>query len=119
MIAASAPAAKALRMKGYRSSRSRSRWRSHDRRGAAAARWGQTSMGMEGRRLGLPDHHEAAAGGAHHLDGSAVEAAWLLGGEYRLGRAGQGLTADDVDHLVEIPEDRVHVVGDDHHGDAV
>src|SRR5882724_10833242 len=106
--AATAPATKALRMNGYRSSTWRFRCRSHDRRGAAASRWGQASMSMEGGRLGLPDHHQAAARGAHHLDGRAVEAAEILGGDHRAGRPGQGLTADDVDDLVEVPEDRVH-----------
>src|SRR5439155_18956464 len=80
MRAATAPARKALRMKGYRRRTSTSWTRFHDRSAPAATRRGAASMSMEGRGLRLADHHQPAARGAHDLDRRAVEPGQLLGG---------------------------------------
>src|ERR1043165_3055109 len=96
MRAATAPAAKAWRMNGYWSSCWRSCCTSNVSRGAAATNPGQPSMGgMEGRRLRMADHDQAAARRADHLDRRAVEPAQCVGGDDRLRPTGQGLASDD------------------------
>ena len=74
-------------------------------------------VGVVARRLRLPDDDEPAVGRAQHLDRRAVQPRQRLGRDHLF--AASPATAPpraEVHDAVEVGEDRVHVVGDDHHG---
>src|SRR5436190_5034410 len=77
------------------------------------------SMAVHERGLGLADDDESAVGGAEDFDRRAVEAAERLARDDLLGRTLDSGAAGEVDDAVEVAEDRVDVVGDEHHGNVL
>src|SRR6266516_2961919 len=74
---------------------------------------------VHGRRLRLADHHQPAVRGGQHLDRGAVQA----GQRRRVDHLGRGTrhraALAEVDDPVQVAQDRVDVVGDDHHRDRL
>src|SRR5439155_10404599 len=68
------------------------------------------AVAMDERGFRLADDDEPPVRGAQHLDRGAVEAAERLAGDHLVGAAFDRAAAGEVDHAVEVAEDRVDVV---------
>ena len=73
-------------------------------------------IGVVARGLGLADDDEPPVGRAQDLDRRLVQAGERLGRDHLVGRSRDRAAGTEVHDAVEVREDRVHVVGDDHHG---
>src|SRR3954471_1174106 len=71
------------------------------------------------RRFRLADGDEAPVGSVQHFDRGAIETAERLGRDHFLRPALHRTAAGEVDDAVEGAEDRVDVVGDEQHRDAL
>ena len=76
-------------------------------------------VAVDERRFGLADDDEPAVGGAQHLDRRTVEPAQCLARDHLVGASRDGSPGGEVHDLVEVAEDRVDVVGDEHYGDLL
>src|SRR5690348_7750856 len=63
------------------------------------------------RRLRMPDDDQAAVGRPQHLDRRAVQLAQRARRDHLLDHPAPGAPAGQVDHVVEVAEQRVDVVG--------
>src|ERR1700690_814062 len=109
-------ASSALTMNGNWSTSWMSRSRSKESVGLDI---GSVTVAVVVRRLGRPDDDQPAVARPQHLDRGSVQAAQLRARDDVRDRAGQRLAAGEIDHAVEIAEQRVHVVGDEQDGDAL
>src|SRR5262245_33050046 len=60
--------------------------------------------------LGLPSHQDLSATGAQHLDMCVVKLRQRRGRNDLIWRTKQYLASSDVDHALEVGQDRVHIM---------
>src|SRR5262249_15643086 len=108
------PARNALTMNGYwKSCMPGSERLRSDRHGVAVP------VGVPGRGFGLADHDQPAVGGPQHLHRRPVQVGEDRGPDHLVGRAADRAAPGDIGDPVEVADDRVDVVGDQHDGDLV
>src|SRR5262249_50884947 len=115
------PASSAWTMNGKRKS-SRTSWTRFQEspwKTAASGMGVRVPVAVHERRLRLADDDEAAGGRVQHLDRRAVQAAERLARDHVRGPSLDRAAAGEVDDAVEVADQRVDVVGDEHHRDPL
>src|SRR2546421_280628 len=99
--------------------------RFHFRRGARSPEIASRPMSVDvpvtvmSRRLRLTDHDELSVRCGQYLDGRAVEPSQRRTCDDVARTAGRDAACRDVDDPIEVSEDRIDVVRDHHHRDAL
>ena len=76
------------------------------------------AIGMMCRCFWLPDDHQPTVGCAQYLDRRLVQRRQDLGGDDLRRCSAHCTTVGEVNHLIEVRQDRIHVVRDHQHGHA-